>query len=155
LADSVGPETRSRMMAGIRTSSTTPELVVRRFLHGRGFRYRLHVRGLPGRPDLVLPKYHAMVFVHGCFWHAHEGCKYFRVPGTRPEFWQDKFDTNRARDKRVVNELLRGGWRVAVVWECATKSGTPNLEALVEWIPSSESVLEIPSDETAVGALPV
>jgi len=119
MVDIVDKATRSRMMAGIRGRNTKPERILRRALHARGFRYRLHAKNVAGRPDLVLPKYRAVVFVHGCFWHRHEGCRYATTPATRPEFWQAKFSANVARDITVRDSLLESGWRVATVWECA------------------------------------
>lgn len=121
------------MMSGIRGKDTRPELTVRRFLHAAGLRYRLHVRSLPGIPDLVFPRYRAVVFVHGCFWHAHKDCPYFRLPATRPEFWQQKLAQNAERDCRVLAELQSQGWRVATVWECALRKGT-DLGRLEEWL---------------------
>ncbi|AOV17837.1 very short patch repair endonuclease [Acidihalobacter aeolianus] len=120
MADVVDAATRSRMMAGIRGQNTKPEILVRSLLHREGFRYRLHVKELPGKPDIVLPKYCAVIFVHGCFWHGHD-CPLYRLPGTRRDFWQDKIDRNRDRDRRVRNALLAACWRVAVVWECALR----------------------------------
>src|SRR3546814_4200196 len=99
--------TRSRMMAGIRGKDTGPEVTLRRAMHARGFRYRLHVRSMPGRPDLVFPRYKAVVFVHGCFWHRHEGCRYATSPATRSEFWAEKFATNLARDRNNEERLRR------------------------------------------------
>lgn len=119
MADIVDSQTRSRMMAGIRGKDTQPELVLRRALHGHGFRYRLHARDVAGRPDLVLKKYRAIIFVHGCFWHRHENCRLATTPATRPEFWADKFAANVARDRAVQESLLAEGWRVATIWECA------------------------------------
>lgn len=104
-------------MSLIRSEDTKPEMLVRRFLHGQGLRYRLHARDLPGRPDLVLPKYGAVVFVEGCFWHGHS-CQKGRIPGTNPEFWQAKVAANQARDKRNRRALRRDGWKVIRVWEC-------------------------------------
>lgn len=118
MVDSLTPQQRSERMSRIRGSGTKPELVVRRHLHALGFRYRLHRRDLPGKPDLVLPKHGAVVFVHGCFWHAH-GCQKGRIPGTRSDFWQQKFEYNKARDARNVRALRRLGWRVLTVWECS------------------------------------
>lgn len=119
MADVVDPATRSRMMAGIRGKNTKPELMIRKALHARGFRYRLHCK-LPGKPDLCLPKYKAVILVHGCFWHGHD-CHLFRWPSTRPEFWREKIARNRAVDARAEEALLAKGWRVATVWECALK----------------------------------
>lgn len=121
MADVVDAETRSRMMAGIRGKETQPERALRRALHALGVRYRLHDKRLPGRPDLVFPKYRAVCLVHGCFWHRHKGCRYATSPATRPEFWQRKFAENVARDKRNEQALRAAGWRVATVWECALK----------------------------------
>ena len=121
MIDVVDQKTRSKMMSGIRGKDTRPELLVRSGLHRMGFRFRLHDRKLPGSPDLVLRRYSAAVFVHGCYWHRHEGCRFATTPATRPEFWQEKFDANVARDRRH-QQLLRGaGWRVFVVWECALR----------------------------------
>lgn len=119
--DVVDAVTRSRMMASIRDRNTKPELAVRRGLHAKGFRYRLHAGDLPGRPDIVLPKHHAVVFVHGCFWHRHDGCNYAAMPASRQGFWKRKFDENRSRDRRAVEALRRLGWRVFIVWECGMK----------------------------------
>ena len=104
-------------MSRIRSRDTQPELIVRRHLHGLGFRYRLHARDLPGKPDLVLPKYGAVVFVEGCFWHGHS-CQKGRVPGTNPAFWQAKVEANQKRDRRNQRLLRREGWRIIRVWEC-------------------------------------
>jgi DNA mismatch endonuclease (patch repair protein) len=109
------------MMAGIKGGNTKPERDLRTALHARGFRYRLHAKNIVGRPDLVFPKYNAVVFVHGCFWHRHEGCRYATTPATRQDFWQKKFGTNVARDELVLTSLLNANWRVATVWECALK----------------------------------
>jgi len=109
------------MMSGIRGKNTRPELALRREMHARGFRYRLHAKDLPGLPDLSFPKYYAVVFVHGCFWHRHVDCRFTTIPSTRPEFWNDKFAKNVARDERIRDTLLKAGWRVATVWECALR----------------------------------
>lgn len=109
-------------MSGIRGKNTRPELMIRKALHARGFRYRLHCK-LPGKPDLCLPKYRAVIFVHGCFWHGHD-CHLFKWPSTRPEFWREKIARNRAVDAAAVEKLLAEGWRVMTVWECALKGRT-------------------------------
>lgn len=124
MTDIVDASTRSRMMAGIRGKDTRPEVLLRSALHREGFRFRLHDRRLPGRPDLVLPKYRAVVLVHGCFWHRHEGCRYATKPSTRPEFWETKFEANVRRDREVHAVLKAAGWRVATVWECALRKPT-------------------------------
>lgn len=110
--------TRSRNMAAIRGKNTAPELAVRGILHAMGLRFRLHRKDLPGRPDIVLQRHRTVVFVHGCFWHRHEGCRYTTTPKTRLAFWQAKFDANVARDHRNRIALEEMGWRVLVVWEC-------------------------------------
>ncbi|MDP9195972.1 MAG: very short patch repair endonuclease [Pseudomonadota bacterium] len=119
MPDVVTPAVRSRMMAGIRGKDTKPEMILRRELHRRGLRYRLHGK-LPGRPDLVFPGRKAVIFVHGCFWHGHD-CALFRWPGSRKKFWKDKISGNRARDIRTLETLKTGGWRILVVWECVFK----------------------------------
>lgn len=119
--DIVDQETRSRMMRSVRQRDTLPEVRLRRALHRLGFRYRLGRRDLPGSPDIVFPRFKAVVFVHGCFWHGHD-CRFATVPKTRPEFWRAKFEANRQRDARVVRELAAAGWRVLTLWECALKS---------------------------------
>jgi len=116
--DVVDSATRSRMMSGIRSKDTKPEMTVRRYLHARGFRYRLHARGLPGSPDLVLPKYRVAILVHGCFWHRHAGCRFATTPASNVEKWNAKFQTNVDRDVRKLTSLQAAGWRVIVVWEC-------------------------------------
>lgn len=119
MADIVDPSTRSRMMSGIRGRDTQPELSLRRALHALGFRYKINDRRLPGKPDIVLPRYRAAIFVHGCFWHRHSGCRYATTPTTRAEFWRSKFEANVQRDARNLQALLDADWRVAIIWECA------------------------------------
>lgn len=116
--DVVDAATRSRMMKGIRSKDTQPEMIVRKYLHAQGFRYRLHARNLPGSPDLVLPRYRVAILVHGCFWHRHAGCKYATTPANNAERWKLKFDANIERDARKENLLRAAGWKVLVVWEC-------------------------------------
>jgi len=120
VADVVDAETRSRMMSGIRGKNTGPELLVRRYLHAHGFRFRLHENKLPGKPDLVLPKWKAIIFVHGCFWHWHD-CRYFKLPQTRTEFWREKLAGNKVRDSENRRLLECMGWRVFVIHECALR----------------------------------
>jgi len=120
MTDIVDAATRSRMMSGIRGGNTKPELHVRRMLHRQGFRFRLHVSDLPGKPDIVLPRYCAVIFVHGCFWHGHD-CYLFRMPSTRRDFWQTKIGRNRENDCRAISALNSAGWRVMTVWECALR----------------------------------
>ena len=121
MVDTLSPEERSRRMALIRCGDTAPEMRVRRLAHSMGYRFRLHDRRLPGKPDLVFPRLHAVVFVHGCFWHRHENCSLARMPKSRLEFWGPKLMSNRARDARKLAELKAAGWRVLVVWECQTR----------------------------------
>ncbi|MFL2905601.1 MAG: very short patch repair endonuclease [Limisphaerales bacterium] len=118
MADIVSKAKRSEMMSHIRGKNTKPELAVRKFLHAQGFRFRLHYRKLPGKPDVVLPKHKTVIFVHGCFWHRHKGCKFAYDPKSRKVFWQKKFRENVERDKRNQKELRKQGWQVLVVWEC-------------------------------------
>lgn len=118
MADTMTPEERSRCMAAIKGKDTKPELIVRKYLFSRGLRYRIQDRRLPGRPDIVLPKYKTVVFVDGCFWHGHDGCRYFRLPQSNVEFWQTKIERNKARDTRNEEELRTTGWHVIRVWEC-------------------------------------
>lgn len=120
MVDSLTPEQRSAQMSRIRGSNTKLEVLVRKGLHARGFRYRLGGAKLPGRPDIVLPKYQTVVFVHGCFWHGHD-CPLYRLPKTRPEFWADKIGKNRARDSKVIEQLKELGWRSVIVWECSLR----------------------------------
>lgn len=149
MADVVDPATRSRMMSGIRGKNTKPELLIRKALHARGFRYRLHC-DLPGKPDICLPKHRAVIFVHGCFWHGH-GCHLFKWPSTRPEFWRAKIGRNREVDKVAFEALQRQGWRIGAVWECALK-GKQRLpigqisSELESWLRSSMPTVEIPND---------
>lgn len=135
-------------MRNIRQKDTVPERVVRSFLHGEGFRFRLHVRGLPGNPDLVLRKYNAAIFVHGCFWHRHAGCRLAYNPKSRIEFWNEKFRRNVERDEIVQSDLRQAGWRIATVWECGLRSAdsrSRNLKLLANWIRSDVKSIEIPS----------
>lgn len=145
MTDVVDAATRSRMMAGIRGKNTQPELMLRRALHTRGIRFRLHATNLPGKPDIAFPRFGAVCFVHGCFWHRHEGCRFKTSPRTRPEFWQSKFASNVDRDRRKQDELMRGGWRVAVVWECALRGGEIDASAaeLVNWLHGTSSRLDL------------
>jgi DNA mismatch endonuclease, patch repair protein len=146
VTDIVDQQTRSRMMSGIRGKNTKPELALRRALHARGFRFRLHSRKVHGRPDLVLPKHRAVVFVHGCFWHRHQGCRYTTSPSTRPEFWQAKFEANVIRDSAVRTTLLADGWRVATVWECALRKPDQvelAAERLAAWLVGKATQLEL------------
>ncbi|MCY4571809.1 MAG: very short patch repair endonuclease [Gemmatimonadetes bacterium] len=148
MVDIVGRAVRSRMMAGIGGKDTKPEMVLRRALHARGLRYRLHDRKLPGTPDLVFHRFGAVCFVHGCFWHRHQECPYATVPATRPDFWRAKFRGNVARDRRVRKELLASGWRVAIVWECALRAERAKRTSLQldHWLHGDERFFETSLD---------
>src|SRR5881394_2418563 len=113
--------TRSYNMSRIRSGNTKPELLVRKFLHAQGFRYKLHDKKLPGKPDIVLPKYKTIIFIHGCFWHGHKNCKYFVVPKTRTEWWLNKINSNIANDVKAAKTLKKDGWKIITVWECRLK----------------------------------
>jgi len=147
MADIVSSDIRSRMMSGIRATNTKPELRIRHLLHRRGFRFRLHDRSLQGTPDIVLPRFKAVIFVHGCFWHSHE-CPLFKMPGTRQEFWEAKVNRNREVDKAAQTALRHSGWRVGLVWECAMR-GTGRFDdddiadRLMKWLRGNRRSLEI------------
>ena len=122
MADTLTPSQRSEMMSRIRGRDTKPELQVRSILHRMGYRFTLDNRDMPGSPDIVLPRYDVAIFVHGCFWHRHAGCRYAATPKTRRSFWNAKFEANTARDRRVTAALRRDGWRVWTVWECQLRT---------------------------------
>ncbi|MCX2483262.1 very short patch repair endonuclease [Pedobacter sp. MR2016-24] len=124
MADVHSPAVRSFNMSRIRAKDTKPEMLVRKFLFSQGFRYRLHDKKLPGKPDIVLPRYLTVIFVHGCFWHGHDGCRYFVVPKTRTEWWMNKLSNNRANDKKAVSKLQEAGWKVIELWECELKKNS-------------------------------
>ena len=115
-------EQRSRNMSAIKSKNTKPEIKVRKVLHSMGYRFRLHAKDLPGSPDIVLPKYKTVIFVHGCFWHRHENCKYASTPKTRKEFWNKKFTENKKRDSEIQEKIKILDWRSVVIWECETKN---------------------------------
>jgi len=147
MADVVTPAVRSKMMAAILGKNTKPEIAIRKALFERGFRYRLHDRKVPGTPDIVLPRYNAVIFVHGCFWHGHK-CPLFKVPETRSEFWKTKIERNQRNDEANIKALLALDWRVAIVWECALKGrGKQSLTNLADsldgWLKSSKPKLEL------------
>ena len=121
MADKHSKEARSYNMSMIKGKDTKPEMLVRRFLHAQGFRYRLHTKNLPGKPDIVLPKYKTLIFVHGCFWHGHKDCKYFATPKTNTDFWVNKINGNITNDNKVIIALKKEGWKIIVVWECKLK----------------------------------
>lgn len=147
MADIVSKEVRSKMMAGIREKNTKPELFIRKGLHHAGFRYSLHRKDLPGKPDLVLPKYNAVIFVHGCFWHKH-GCHLFTMPTTRREFWRNKLQKNVQKDTKCSRKLTEDGWRIGIIWECALKGKTRKkpdeiIRTCAKWLLSKKRYLEI------------
>jgi DNA mismatch endonuclease, patch repair protein len=131
---------RSEMMSRIGSRNTAPEMLVRRGLHRLGFRFRLHRKDLPGRPDVVLPRHRAAIFVHGCFWHGHKGCPYFRLPKTNTDFWKGKIARNAERDAEAVARLVAQGWRVLTVWECAVRDGRGHdaVSRMASWILSAD-----------------
>lgn len=122
MTDIMTPEQRHKCMAAIKGKDTKPEMLVRRYLHACGFRYSLHCKKLPGSPDLVFRSLRTVIFIHGCFWHGHEKCKYYRLPKSNTEFWRDKVEQNRQRDSAVIQELESKGWRVFIIWECELKN---------------------------------
>jgi DNA mismatch endonuclease, patch repair protein len=121
MADVHNKQTRSYNMSRIRSKDTKPELLVRKTLHAQGFRYTLHDKKLPGKPDIVLPKYKTVIFIHGCFWHGHDNCKYFKVPKTRTEWWINKIDRNKMNDEKAMKFLKKEGWKIITIWECGLK----------------------------------
>jgi len=123
-------EVRSRNMAAIKSKNTKPEIEVRKLLHSMGYRFRLHMKDLPGNPDIVLKKYKTVIFVNGCFWHRHPNCKYASIPKTRPEFWSQKFKSNVERDKNNYIKIKNLGWKYIVVWECELKNRSDLVEKL-------------------------
>lgn len=142
MTDIVTPEKRSRMMSGIKSKNTKPELTVRKELFHRGFRYRLHDKKLPGKPDIVFYKYKSVIFVNGCFWHKHD-CKLFTWPKSNQDFWEQKISGNVERDKRNHNLLIKNGWRVKTVWECAFKGKNSNeigkeIDKLSKWLKNNK-----------------
>ena len=123
-------EQRSRNMSAIKSKNTKPEIKVRKILHSMGYRFRLHSKDLPGSPDIVLPKYKTVIFVHGCFWHRHENCKYASTPKTRKEFWENKFNANKIRDQKKLKEIKNLGWKFIIIWECEAR----NIQSIEEKI---------------------
>ena len=124
MADVLTTEQRRRCMSQVKSKNTKPEMLVRSYLHAKGFRFRLHKKDLPGKPDIVLPRYKTAIFVNGCFWHGHEGCSYAALPSTNKEFWETKISQNRERDERTYEKLHSMGWNVIVIWQCQLKQKT-------------------------------
>lgn len=151
MADIVSSEKRSQMMAGIKGKDTKPELVVRKALHKLGFRYSLHSKTLPGKPDLVFRKYNAVIFVHGCFWHQHN-CILFKWPSSRREFWRAKLERNVQVDTKALAALLQSGKRVAIIWECALKGKKKlpfeeMIRTVSDWLLSEKQYLDLKAPE--------
>jgi DNA mismatch endonuclease, patch repair protein len=122
MADVHTQQQRRFNMQQIKGKNTKPEILLRKFLHAQGYRYKLHDKTLPGKPDLVLPKYKTVIFIHGCFWHGHHNCKYFTIPKTRTKWWTDKINRNAANDERAMKLLRKEGWKIITVWECKLKA---------------------------------
>jgi DNA mismatch endonuclease (patch repair protein) len=140
MADVHSKETRSYNMSRIRSKDTKPELIVRKFLFSKGFRYRLNDKRLPGKPDIVLPKYKTVIFIHGCFWHGHKGCRYYVVPKTKTEWWLAKINANVSNDKKSIETLTQNGWKVLEIWECQLKKNT--IEATFQILQSEITSLD-------------
>lgn len=144
MVDVMSADQRSALMSRIRGKNTTPERHVRKALWHAGFRYRLHSKGLPGKPDIVLPKWSSVVLVHGCFWHRHEGCPYFQLPKTRPVFWDEKLRHNQERDVATLRALAAKHWQIAVVWECALRTSPERTGSeLIAWLGSGHGNVQI------------
>ena len=152
MVDVVSKEKRSKMMSGIRYKDTKPEIKIRKVLHAKGFRYSLHNSKLPGKPDIVLPKYNAIIFINGCFWHQHN-CHLFKWPSTRTEFWREKISGNKDRDKQNILKLKESSWRILTIWECAIKGKNKRsfddvIDITSNWIKSQNKEMEILGETT-------
>lgn len=145
--DTFSPEARSEIMRRVRSANTTPELLVRRLLHRAGYRFTLANKHLPGNPDIVLPRYRTAIFVHGCFWHRHRGCREATMPSSNVAYWSAKFERNRVRDRKDGRELRRLGWRVVIVWECQTRRPERLLRTLNRALGTRP--YELPAEERA------
>lgn len=147
MVDIVDSITRSRMMAAVKSSNTKPELQIRQILHKRGFRFRLHEKKLPGKPDIVLPKYRAVIFINGCFWHGHDNCRFFKLPATRTDFWKEKISKNKFNDANAIASLLASNWRVCIIWQCKIRELKKDLTGLADivskFIKGQEPFLEL------------
>jgi DNA mismatch endonuclease (patch repair protein) len=156
MTDIVSSDKRSRMMRGIRGKNTRPEILVRKAIFAEGLRFRLHRKDLPGNPDIVLSRKKVLIFVHGCFWHQHTECRFAKMPASNADFWQKKLNANSARDRKILEELNRLGWRVLIVWECATRDRSL-LKVLghmiCEWIKGDESMGSIPDIRNSEGRI--
>ena len=132
--DSLSPEKRSWNMAQIRSKDTKPEILVRKILHSLGYRFRLGCNDIPGKPDIVLPRYKTAIYVHGCFWHRHEGCKYAYMPKSKIDFWNNKFATNVKRDQEVSEKIKVSDWKQLIIWECQTRNKDQLIATLTEFL---------------------
>ncbi len=148
--DTLSPENRHKNMSNIRSKNTKPEKQIRSALWRAGFRYRICDKLYPGRPDIILPRYYAVIFINGCFWHAHEGCRYFVFPKSNKKFWKKKFEKNKERDKKVIEHYKEECWRICVVWECAIRGKNTRqkiervTEQIIQWLElPEEAFLEI------------
>lgn len=150
MADVKTKKERSYNMSQIRSTETKPEQLLRSSLHKAGFRFRKNLKHLPGKPDIVLPKYKAIIFVHGCFWHGHIGCKKAKLPATRTEFWTNKISDNIARDQKNIELLQQQGWRIAIIWECYLKNKhirDQTSDNVITWLKSDSLFLEFPAND--------
>lgn len=148
------PEQRHRCMAAIKSNDTKPEMLVRRYLHAAGFRYSLHNKKLPGKPDIVLRRFKTVIFIHGCFWHGHENCKYYRLPKSNVEFWQTKIDRNRTRDERNIQALHAKGWHIVIIWECELKNKDLRETTLSQLVDSLRNPYPFPETDVSIAAEP-
>lgn len=146
MTDVVDKATRSRMMSGIKGKNTKPEILIRKHLYKKNFRYRLHSQEIPGKPDIVFNKYKAVIFIHGCFWHGHN-CHLFKWPKTRPEFWKQKIEYNQLNDQKVLHELEKKNFRICIVWECSLKGANKDIPGILNkienWLLGEADFLEI------------
>lgn len=147
MADTVTPEERSRTMRAVKSRDTKPELVVRRLLHAMGCRFRLHRKDLPGNPDIVLPRHKKVIFVHGCFWHGHPGCKHADRPSSNTEYWHKKIDRNMERDQRAQQELAAQHWRALIVWECQTRDRKALTDTLGSFLETGARAINLAEDD--------
>ncbi|AZG87692.1 DNA mismatch endonuclease Vsr [Pseudomonas syringae pv. pisi str. PP1] len=145
--DIVDTATRSKMMGNIKAKNTRPEIIVRKYLHKNGYRFRIHRRDLPGNPDIVLPKLRTCIFVHGCFWHRHKGCRYASTPQSRADFWSEKFEKTMIRDEKARLALQALSWNVLIIWECELRAGGKGLEMLLHKLQTTKGSSAKPQDE--------
>jgi len=149
--DQLSKEHRSWNMSRIRSKNTSPEKAMRSLLHRLGYRFRLHRKDLPGQPDIVLPRFQTVIFVHGCYWHRHKSCKYAYTPKTHIEFWQRKFDENVERDKRILTSISKRGWRILIVWECEISNEESLTKRLTQFLDESQAAVVLRNRENSSG----